>query len=386
MQGNHQYTVEELVLDNSFVNYCLDTCTSDSSHWKTIIRDHPEQQQVFEEARQWVLALHGGLSASEINRQIEKVRQQLQERRITETPMQLEEQPVLSSEFVVQEDGRIRKRNLRQILFYAAAAVVILVISFSTVRWLGPGRNNDSVYNYTSLIKSKKLAEEINTSDELRSFTLPDGSRVQLHPGSRLAYAMNIDSADQRDVYLSGEAFFDVKKNPARPFRVFSNEIVTKVLGTSFTVKSFEKDKTISVTVRTGKVSVYSQTGHEGNSAADTEKSSAFLLTPNQQLVYKKEQKAFEKQLLDRPAVIVPGLLQDTVYEDVPVITIFEEMKTAYGIAILYDKETLRDCTITANLSDESLYRKLDLICEAIEARYEVINAQVYVYAGGCTR
>ncbi len=65
--------------------------------------------------------------------------------------------------------------------------------------------------------------------------------------------------ATNRDVYLSGEAFFEVTKNPDRPFRVFANEIVTKVLGTSFTVRSFENDTTIQVIVRTGKVTVYSQ-------------------------------------------------------------------------------------------------------------------------------
>ena len=88
---------------------------------------------------------------------------------------------------------------------------------------------------------------------------MPDESTVELAANSRIAYANNFDSAGTRDVYLSGEAFFKVTKNPCRPFRVFANEIVTKVLGTSFSVRSFEKDTVIQVTVRTGKVSVYSQ-------------------------------------------------------------------------------------------------------------------------------
>ncbi len=91
------------------------------------------------------------------------------------------------------------------------------------------------------------------------SMVLPDGSSVELAAGSRISYPNDFGSGNSRDIYLSGEAFFKIARNSGQPFRVFANEIVTKVLGTSFSVRSYEKDTTISVTVRTGKVSVCSQ-------------------------------------------------------------------------------------------------------------------------------
>ena len=122
---------------------------------------------------------------------------------------------------------------------------------------------------------------------------MPDQSSVELFPNSRIAYANDFDSTGTRDIYLSGQAFFTVTKNPSRPFRVFANEIVTKVLGTSFLVKSFDKDSTIKVTVKTGKVSVYSQSAIEETTIPN--RLGGILLTPNQELVYQKEEKKFQK-------------------------------------------------------------------------------------------
>ena len=71
----HIYTIEELMLDDSFVNYCLSTGAAVPSRWRNIIRDNPAQEKTFEEAKRLVLALHGGLSRPGVNRQIEIVRQ-----------------------------------------------------------------------------------------------------------------------------------------------------------------------------------------------------------------------------------------------------------------------------------------------------------------------
>ena len=58
----HIYTIEELMLDDSFISYCLSTGAAVPSHWRTIIRDNPGQQKTFDEAKKLVLSLHGGLS------------------------------------------------------------------------------------------------------------------------------------------------------------------------------------------------------------------------------------------------------------------------------------------------------------------------------------
>jgi ferric-dicitrate binding protein FerR (iron transport regulator) len=75
---------------------------------------------------------------------------------------------------------------------------------------------------------------------------LEDGSEVQLNPNSTISYPEHFGQKT-RTVYLKGEAFFSIKRNPAKPFVVHTGELVTEVLGTSFTIKSYENAKAIEV-------------------------------------------------------------------------------------------------------------------------------------------
>ena len=59
-------------------------------------------------------------------------------------------------------------------------------------------------------------------------------------------------------------------------------------------------------------------------------------------------------------------------------------LKVAYGLEINYDADRLKGCSITADLSEETIYKKLDLICRVINADYEIINSEVYIYPKGC--
>jgi hypothetical protein len=215
------------------------------------------------------------------------------------------------------------------------------------------------------MVSAKKLTEHTNTSKHPIKISLPDGSELTLAPNSRVSYARSFDSAVTRDVYLLGEAFFKVVKQPDRPFRVFANEIVAKVLGTSFTVRAFENDTTIRVIVRTGKVSVYAQSDKPAS-----KKPGEIILTPNQQLVYEKAEQKFQKVLLDNPVIIAPAPVECCLYNDTPLEKVFSEV--------------LSKCTVTADLQHEPFYRKLDLICTAIGARYELIDGQVVIQSAGC--
>ena len=231
------------------------------------------------------------------------------------------------------------------------------------------------------------MIENVNTSEKTVSVKLPDGSTVDIAPHSRIGYANNFDSAETRDIYLSGEAFFTVTKNPSRPFRVFANEIVTKVLGTSFRVRSFEMDTVIQVTVRTGKVSVYSQTieGTDLKEIAQPNHLGGIILTPNQEVVYQKIKEKFQKVLLENPLRIHPeSTEQSMLYEDASLEKVFRELGDNYGISIVYDNDLLKKCTVTADLRYEPFYNQLMLVCKAIGASYEIIDGQVVIQSNGC--
>ena len=184
-----------------------------------------------------------------------------------------------------------------------------------------------------------------------------------------------------REVDLVGEAFFEVKKDPDRPFLVYTDEIVTRVLGTSFTVRNYPAD--VRVSVKTGKVSVLKDSNsgdpQEANGTVE-----GVILTPNQQVVYARQEKKMTKSLVEDPNVLTPVAKQEFEFTDASVAAVFQSIKDAYGVEIVYDEQVLADCHLTASLTDVSLHDKLSLICKAINATYAIIDSHIVIYGKGC--
>ncbi len=107
---------------------------------------------------------------------------------------------------------------------------------------------------------------------------MPDGTQVWLNSGSKLNYQRDFNTRS-REVVLEGEAFFDVVKNPSHPFIVHASSIDIKVLGTSFTVKSYPQDETIETTLLRGMIEVTRQ---------DNPSTPRVILKPNEKLILSK--------------------------------------------------------------------------------------------------
>ncbi|WP_205510961.1 FecR family protein [Longitalea arenae] len=366
MKDFRLYDIADFVIDEDFIRWVQEQREEDNLFWNTWLQQHPDKHLVIATARRIVSSIQfqeTPISAPEVEQEITRLLHTINTQHPQVTP---------------------RTGRLISFKWWYAAAVLLLSI---TGLWYFYFRNSSAQpFAYASMVASKHLIEHTNTSDQPLVLSLPDGSRLTLASRSRVSYAHTFGSDDttrygaSRDVYLLGEAFFEVTKNPNRPFRVFANEIVTKVLGTSFTVRSFEKDTTIQVTVRTGKVSVYAQ-----SATVASAKMSEIILTPNQQLLYERTAQKFQKVLLNNPTPILPpGAGHTLIYDDAPLDKVFSDLSKAYGINIVFDSELLKKCTVTADLTNESFYQQLNLICSAIDAQYELIDGQVVIESNGC--
>jgi transmembrane sensor len=163
---------------------------------------------------------------------------------------------------------------------------------------------------------------------------------------------------------------------------VYANEIVTKVIGTSFKITAINGEKSIKVIVKTGKVSVYRL-----KELKKTEKKIVFegvVIIQNQQIVFDKDDSNFTKTLVSEPELMVLSKFDAFDFKDTSAPDIFKTIQNAYGVSIIFDEDVLKECTVTASLTDEPLYEKLNLICLAIEAEYEVIDGQIIISSKGC--
>jgi len=226
---------------------------------------------------------------------------------------------------------------------------------------------------------NRKTIEIANTTLKPMLIHLPDESQVTLQPHGRLRYKHGFRGRN-REVYLVGEAFFDVTRDPQKPFIVYANDVITRVLGTSFNIKANIGGEDVTVTVKTGKVTVYT---NRKNAKGKVE-AHGVVLKPNQQVAYVKNMKKITKTLVAEPLPVLPSEAIQPLFVNTPVTEIFSELEKAYGVEILFDSELLAGCRLTSSFESKSLFERLDVLCEAIGATYEVVNARIVINGKKC--
>lgn len=232
--------------------------------------------------------------------------------------------------------------------------------------------------------QTKGLKRIVNTRPTVQVVRLEDGSQVWLNPESELKFA-NPFAPEQREVWLTGEAFFAISENAKRPFLVHAGLITTKVLGTSFRVRSMARNADVEVAVRTGKVAVYEQA--KAGKAQSTKNGNGVILSPNHRVMFSAESRLFVTSLVENPVVLkLPEASQNAsfVFDDTPLQDVLMQLENAYSIDIEVERRSLNDCPLTANLGRKSLYAQLDLICAAIEGAYEVKGTTILISGKGC--
>jgi transmembrane sensor len=368
MKDFRLFDISDFVMDEDFIRWVHEKNNDDNDFWTNWLRENPDKHLVVAEAKR-ILESIG-----------------TEQKMISEVEIGGEVKRLLDTIRVqtLQPKKAVKLRYVSQ-RWMSVAAILLVAVACTAFYFFLKQDKALPKYSYAAMTPSKNLVENVNTSGKPFMVTLPDGTTVELASNSRISYANNFNSNETRDVYLLGEAFFNVTKNPGRPFRVFANEIVAKVLGTSFRIRCFEKDSVIRVIVRTGKVSVYSQTATDEKITAAPNHMGGIILTPNQELLYQKSKEKFRKKLLENPVMVLPEVeSKNLVYEEAPLEKVFSQLSKIYDISIIYDKELLKNCMVTADLRNESFYNQVMLICKAIGASYEIIDGQAVIQARGC--
>lgn len=360
------YKVEDFLLDDNFIAW-VKTNENDAL-WQLFLVENAQHKPIIEQAKNMILAARMHVTIAQKERLKTNIFQQID---------------------LLENDKSKRLRILRRLNWTLLAVASVTLLIVSGMFFDKKTDNTEGVVSiYNNLIKNtdESIFEVSNEKDKPKLVILPDKSSILLQKGSRLSYPKSFDNVSERVVYLSGEAFFEVSKNPNQPFLVYANELVTKVLGTSFNIKAFSHDKNVVVTVKTGKVSVFSKMEMNSDKTLSTENTEGVILTPNQQVTFDRKDANMSKVIVQTPALQELTDIQKLSFEfnDTPVSKVFELLEKAYGIDILYDQESLKHCKLTASLSDEHLFDKLNLIGLALEVTYDIKDSQIIIHSKGC--
>lgn len=274
----------------------------------------------------------------------------------------------------IQESSIIQpfyKRNTFITFSAAAAAILILVIS---------------IFYNTVLRDNKQFETRIDTKMQTRHFVcpvgsktkivLPDSSTVWLNSGTKFTY--NDDyGINNRDVTLTGEAFFDVRKSET-PFVIKTANIKIKVLGTAFNVRAYPHEKRSETSLLRGSVEV----------TLDERPNQRIILKPSEKIIVKNDRQSKDRSIatVQEPLIVLSGITKikdsavvETLWVDDKLIfrsetfdALAKKMETRYGVRILFKDESLKQQRFTGAFTNESITEMLEALQYSHTFQYSI--------------
>jgi transmembrane sensor len=370
MQDYARYDIKDLLADEAFCRWVLYQKPADNAFWENWLLKNPDRAGIVTNAKELIAEIHHAqnyLSEEELQHELQRL--SAGRKFATEEP---EYRKPADKEYWKSWSGYI------SIVLGAITCFAVLFYFYANYFKMDTLQVSQEIL-HTS--KEKRI-EVINNEASTKFILLPDGSSVKLSPESKISYPAAFIKKE-REVLLNGEAFFEVVKNPESPFKVYTSDVVTTVLGTSFTVKAFDQDKDVRVVVKTGRVTV---AANPPQIKTPQPEKNELVLLPNQQVVYHRDDQQMKRSLIKNPAQIGPADItsQNLIFDNAPVAKVFESLQKRYEVQIIYDADLMAGCQLTAELGQEPLFEKLGMICKAIQAHYELIDGQIVIHGSAC--
>ena len=351
--------IADLLADETFINYCKKSSPEDVAFWENYIRENPDRRLLLEYANEKFNQLFNALAAADMEEQLNRLQSRLD---------LAEPAPVVQMEGF--EKKKSNKKVISLLVKLTAAAVLLAAVLFG-VNYYNNGKNT-----------STKIF--LAAYGERKNIQLPDGSDVTLNAGSKIEITESF-GVSSRDVYLEGEAFFDVKHNAKLPFIVHTPVMDVKALGTAFNVKAYLNEKITETSLIRGLVEI---TLKESNNRR-------MLLYPNQKIKWEQPiakaanpDRSLEKNegslnladsLMKKLVLTGEGdikeiawkqnklIFEDELFGDIAIL-----LERWYGAKIEFKDEAIRNYRFTGMFEKEDLNTVLDFLKESRSFNYEI--------------
>lgn len=326
-------TVEKLISDHSFVNYCLSKSAEDSTFWDRWLEQNPEHREVTDKARQMVLLLVD---------------------QPTEDEFQIERTRLLNHITAFNEQHKPRVRRLWKAA--VAAATILLVGAISYQVWM---HRQDSQLANTSNIDW--VAQHV-PDKKMMHVALADGTTVKLFPGSNFSYPAAFQDSI-REVKLDGGGFFEVKHNAEKPFIIHTDELAVRVMGTSFNMQAYTTDNQTKVALFNGKVLIE----HQGKQQT---------LSPGQAFVWDKKSQSAQVESFDvaQERQVSNGLV---VFEHASYEEVARQLTRKYGVK--WQSDIAVQIQFSGTIHQESLEDVLNHLTYTTDYRFTLQQDTVRV-------
>lgn len=356
-------TIEDLLSDESFINYCLGASSEDIANWGNYIAENPDRRLLVENAKEKYIQLFNALAHADLEEQAERLNKSIT---LTDMAAVIQMEPFEKS----------KKTSVLPLLLKITAAAMIVAGVFFTAKYFLNSRDNGSKI-YTAAYGERK------------NIQLPDGTTVTLNAGSNIKINAQFGTGI-RDVYLEGEAFFEVKHDTSLPFIVHTPAMDVKALGTAFNVKAYLDESITETSLLRGLVEV---TLKEDNNFKT-------LLYPNQKIEWQHQNENIAGN--DLPAAKKSGSLNATdslkkklvvtdngdikeiawkenklIFDDQLFGDIAILLERWYGAKIEFKDKAIRNYRFTGMFEKEDLNTVLDFLKESRHFNYKIESGEI---------
>jgi transmembrane sensor len=231
-------------------------------------------------------------------------------------------------------------------------------------------RNNQQEEQIENRSKEKEtvLNQVVIPFGQRHKILLSDGTQVQLNAGSKLTFPA-IFSGKTREVYLTGEAFFEVTKNPEVPFIVKTDYLNIKVLGTAFNVTAYQDEQYTTAVLVEGRVNV-AQTGMVNKE---------YILAPGQGCIYSNVDKSTQVRNVDIDDYV---LWKDGLYNfrNMPLRDLVSRVRKYYNVPVQIEGEELANTNVTGKLVfSNDLNKVMIYLAKTMEGNFDITEEGVYI-------
>jgi ferric-dicitrate binding protein FerR (iron transport regulator) len=323
-----------------FVQWVLSPTKESSAYWQHWLNQHPDKVEMLGAARDLLLSFE----MKETHRMDDAAYYKILENLLQENARQKE---------------NYTSGNSHSWLLAAASVIIFSSIALVGYFILNKKENNAPV------AKAIEYHLESAPGGVKKTITLPDGSVVTLNSVSELKYPAHF-SDTLREVYLTGQAFFEVTKNARAPFIVHTRNFSTRVLGTAFDISSYENEKNNHVAVLSGKVKVMTI---EGNSQ---------LLLPKDMTRYNEQKKVLQKSTFD-PAFLLAWRNGIIAFDHANFNEVAANLSRWYGVEFIVEKGFKVKGLYTGQFDKEALITVLKGISYSSHFSFRVEGKTVYI-------
>ena len=243
--------------------------------------------------------------------------------------------------------------------FQKIAALLILPLIIVSVYFIFFNKNLQVQYTETIVPKGQKS-----------EIVLPDNTHIWLNSASHLRYPSQFGRSN-REVFLDGEAYFEVTKNKHKPFIVHTSDVAVKVLGTNFNVKAYSDDKEIETALFAGHVNLIFRSSNGETNEME--------MKPGDLFNYSKLNKSVSKSGFKTDETI-GWKINRLIFRDDTFDNLVKKIERWYNVEIIYDKTLFKDQRLTVELLEgESLERLFQIIERAINVNYRIDKQKIYI-------